>query len=532
MKKINKILTLSLVGGMIFPVPTFALQKSETIYSTLNSSGEKTKMTVSNHLSFVDKNQIEDETELKNILNIGGNETFSVNGNKLSWNSQDKDIYYEGDLEKELPIKTTIQYYLNEEEKEVKDILGATGTIKIQIHFENLDKQTVNINGRNTELYTPFVTTVGTMVNSKYNKNISISNGKVVGTGSRSILVGVASPGLYDSIGLSELQNLDDVIITYETTKFELNTIYLVSTPKLLEDADLDIFSKMDSLYSDVSELQRNMNTLENGVIELANGIASLSGGSTELMNSLKTLSDASTSLKSGSVTLDNGLKEVLNSLKAVKQELSKMDTSSLSSLEALKKQNEAVVQSLLSSTGMSESDLKSAYETYQLASYKGTDANLLALKNAYELILLLNTNTTALTKTGTTITTLTSKMNTLVQSLDDAITKLEAGSSQLSGGISDLKAGVDKIYQGSVTLNHGVNALNNGAKTLCEGTSKFNKQGIGALSKSAHTLKSYSDKVEALTKLSEDYNGFSSNNSDQTLFVSKVESVKLNYTR
>lgn len=532
MKKINKILTLTIAGSFLLPIHASALQKRETIYSTLNPSGEKTKMTVSNHLSFLDQSKIEDETTLKNILNIGGNETFFVNGNRLTWNTQEKDIYYEGEIEKELPIRTTIRYYLNDEEKELKDILGTSGTIKIQIHFENLEKQTVNVNGKNTELSTPFVTTVGMMLNSNFNKNISITNGKVVGTGSRNILVGIASPGLYHSMGLEELKNFDDLSISFETIKFELPTIYLVSTPKLLSDADFNVFSKMDSLYSNISELQKNMNTLESGVLELSNGIASLNQGSKELMSSLKTLSTATKELQTGSVTLVNGLKEVLKSLKAVKEELSKVDTSSFSSLETLKNQNANAVKSLLASTGMSETDLKTAYDTYQLKSYKGTDANLLALKNAYELIFLLNTNTSALTKTESTIGTLQEKLNTLVTSLDSAISKLEAGSLKLSSSISELKVGVDKIYQGSITLNQGANALNTGAKTLCEGTSKFNKQGIGALKESAITLKNYSDKVEALTKLSEEYQGFGSNNSNQTLFVSKVDSVKLQYTR
>jgi len=141
MKKRNYIFILFMIGSMLTPRTCLAYSKNETIYSTLNEKGEKITTTVSNHLSFVDNSVIEDETELKNILNIGGNETFSVNGNKLSWNSQDKDIYYEGDLEKELPIKTTIQYYLNEEEKDPKEILGSSGTITIRLHFENLEKQ-------------------------------------------------------------------------------------------------------------------------------------------------------------------------------------------------------------------------------------------------------------------------------------------------------------------------------------------------------------------------------------------------------
>jgi len=43
-----------------------------------------------------------------------------------------------------------------------------------------------------------------------------------------------------------------------------------------------------------------------------------------------------------------------------------------------------------------------------------------------------------------------------------------------------------------------------------------------------SNTLKDYSDTFEALMQLSENYHGFSSNNSDETIIVSKVESYKL----
>lgn len=532
MKKRNYIFILFMIGSMLTPRTCLAYSKNETIYSTLNEKGEKITTTVSNHLSFVDNSVIEDETELKNILNIHGQESFVLNNNRLTWNTFDEDIYYEGDTEKNLPIKTTITYYLNEEEKDPKEILGSSGTITIRLHFENLEKQIRKVNGVNTELYTPFVTTVGTMIDSKYNKNITISNGKVVGTGKRNILVGMAAPGLYDSIHLEELKDFNDIVITFETTNFLLNTVYIVSTPKLLENADLEIFSKMDSLYNNVSLLQQNMNTLENGVLELTEGIHSLSNGSLGLMNSLKTLSTSTNTLKTGAIEIDNGLKEVLKSLNQVKKELATLDTSSLNSLEILKKQNNEAIETLIYSTKMSERDLKDAYEKNQLANYKGSDTTLLLIKNTYELISLLNTNNLALTKSSTTIKDVTKKVNTLIISLETAIKKIENGSSQLSNGISTLKLGVDKIYEGSTSLHNGVLNLQKGASTLCEGTSKFNKEGIGTLNKSAYTLKSYSDKVEALTTLSEEYNGFSSNNSNQTVFVSKVSSLKKSYRK
>jgi len=534
MKRKNKITLALLIGSyLLSPLQVLALTKNETIYSNLDWNGTPSKTTVSNHLTFIGTDSIEDETELKDILNITGKETFKLNGNLLTWENQNKDIFYEGKTDKNLPIETTIKYYLNDEEKNVEDILGKDGKIEVKILFKNKDLQEVNVSGKKTSLYTPFVTTVGTILNSEYNKNISISNGKVVSTGTRSTIVGIASPGLYDSLKLDEFKSLDEIVIRYETTKFELNNIYIVSSPKLLEETDLNVFHKMDDLYKNVSDLQKNMNILENGIKELANGTSSLVTGSKEMMNSLKQASLALEELKKGSSSLDNGLMQILSSLNNAKKELESLNVnSSVSSLSTLKEQNSFAIKTLISKTGMSEEKLASIYTSYNLKDYKGEDEKLIDLKNCYELVTLLKANNTAITKTGESMSTLVTKLNTLIRSLEDALSKTEQGAKQLTNGTLKLKTGIDKIYAGSKTLNQGIITLQNGANSLCKGASTFNKEGINKLNHYAYTLKNYSDKAEALMNLSKNYQGFSSNNANQTTFISMVKSAKITYSR
>ena len=127
----------------------------------------------------------------------------------------------------------------------MKDIIGKSGNVKIKINFENTLKNLVQINGKNTELYTPFVTTIGTMIDAKNNTNLKINNGKIISTGTRNMVIGIASPGLYESLNLKEFQKLNEITIEFVTTNFNLNSIYIISTPKILEDTDLKIFEKM-----------------------------------------------------------------------------------------------------------------------------------------------------------------------------------------------------------------------------------------------------------------------------------------------
>ena len=78
MKKVYKLLTMMVTLSIaVSPLNVFALTKTETVYTTLNGYGEVSKSTVSNHLSFIGDQEIQDETYLKEILNINGDENSS-----------------------------------------------------------------------------------------------------------------------------------------------------------------------------------------------------------------------------------------------------------------------------------------------------------------------------------------------------------------------------------------------------------------------------------------------------------------------
>lgn len=527
MKQKKLAITLLGAGLLLNPMNAFALNKSETVYVNLNYDGSAYKTVVSNHLSFLDENDTIDDTELKNILNINGNETFTQNDQKIVWKSTGSDIFYRGDTEKNLPIETEISYFLNEEKKDPEEMLGQEGKITIKIHFKNNAKKITRVNGKYETMYTPFVTMVGTMLDSTVNKNITITNGKVTSTGTRDILMGIASPGLYDSLKIDELKTLDEVTIEYTTTSFELNNIYLVSSPKMLEETDLDIFKNLNGVYGNIDTLQENMDILEKGIKDLATGADSLANGSKDLVNGLKSAVQGVESLKQGSISLDNGLQEVLNALNEASTKLnSAFDTQILTQLKMLSAQNTKAIQTLLASTNKTEEELATIYQNYDLANTTPTNENLLAVKNTYELITLLKANNEALTKMLTTIDSLSKQLNTLVNTLTTALQQLESGATELSQGLTDLQKGINKIYAGAKELNKGTNAVKTGANTLSIGAETFNSQGIHTLSNYANKMQNYSNKLEALVNLSKDYHGFTSNNADNSIFIAKVNSL------
>ena len=128
MKKfITKITSGVLLCTMItYTTPLFAFTKDETVYSKLDSTGNAYNTVISDHIKNTEKNSlINDMSDLLNIKNIGGDETFEQNGNSLVWKANGNDIYYQGDSKKELPIQCDIKYELNVKEIDlIMDLLN------------------------------------------------------------------------------------------------------------------------------------------------------------------------------------------------------------------------------------------------------------------------------------------------------------------------------------------------------------------------------------------------------------------------
>lgn len=103
--------------------PVFAYTKDETVYSKLNQNGENYETLVSNHLvNDAKEDLINDISDLLNIKNVNGEETFTQKGNQIIWDSNGNDIYYQGESKKDLPIDMKVKYELNGEEISAEDL--------------------------------------------------------------------------------------------------------------------------------------------------------------------------------------------------------------------------------------------------------------------------------------------------------------------------------------------------------------------------------------------------------------------------
>ena len=292
MKKIfKKLLAYTLILGELFQATgVYALTKEETIYAKLNETGELKSASVTEHLYNYSGKTIGDKTSLDSIKNINGNETFKQNDNNLVWETNGNDIYYQGTYTKNLPISLDVKYYLNGEEKNVNDILGKNGKIKIVLTYKNNSFKNMNINGRTEKMYVPYAIITTSILNNADNKNIKVTNGKIIDNGVNSVITAISSPGLYESLKIDDIKDINKVEITYDTSNFELNSIYSVATTSLFDNSNLDIFGEINNLYKSINLLQSNMDTIVEASKKLSDGSNQLDAGITELNNKIQEL--------------------------------------------------------------------------------------------------------------------------------------------------------------------------------------------------------------------------------------------------
>ena len=111
------------------------LSKNETVYVIADASGAAKKIIVSDWLKGVDtKGKVKDVSNLKDVKNVKGDETYTVNeDNAYEWAANGDDIYYQGTGTTELPVKLKLSYKLNGKTVSADEIAGKSGKVTIRI---------------------------------------------------------------------------------------------------------------------------------------------------------------------------------------------------------------------------------------------------------------------------------------------------------------------------------------------------------------------------------------------------------------
>lgn len=272
--------------------------KDETVYVIADAAGNKQDVIVSEWLKNTDgEATIKDSSNLTDIENVKGDETFTENNGELVWKADGNSIYYQGKSEEQVPVEVKVTYYLDDQEITPDQLAGKSGKVKMRFEYVN--------NSKSGDVYTPFLMATGMILSNDKFSDIKVENGQVVNDGNNSIVVGMGMPGLQDSLDLQKLDvEIPDYFeVTADCTDFSLDmTMTVASTGFLSKDSDN---KDLKDAESDINELidtySDGMNSLVEGITEYTDGVSSVSDG-------VGQVKDGADSLYQGSLTLAQGV--------------------------------------------------------------------------------------------------------------------------------------------------------------------------------------------------------------------------------
>ena len=300
------------------------VSKQETVYVNTDAAGQVKDVVVSDWLKNSGINgTVKDVSDLTDIENVKGDEKFTQSGDSLTWNTGDKDIYYQGKTDKNLPVSMNITYKLDGKETAPKDLIGKSGKVEMTIKYTNHSKQTVSLGGKQTDIYTPFMMVTGMILPVDKFENVTIDNGTLVSEGDNDVVVAYGFPGLAESLDLDNLDFGDDmdidtskisdkitdtVTIKADVKNFEMNSTYTVATNQLFNELDFDKIDDMDDFTDKIDDLTDASSQLVNGSKKLHEGTEKLSDSFSEYADAVKTAKDGVGTLKDGAGTLKTGI--------------------------------------------------------------------------------------------------------------------------------------------------------------------------------------------------------------------------------
>ena len=284
--------------------------KDETVYVLAGADGTVQKIIVSDWIkNAMAADSLEDKTELSDIENIKGDESFTLGGdNSCVWDAQGNDIYYQGNIEKELPVPMSVCYTLDGQAIAPEALAGQSGHVTIRFDYKNMQYEEVLLDGKTEKIYVPFTMLTGMLLDTEVFRNVTISNGKLINDGDRIAVVGIAFPGLQEDLAISKekLDIPDYVEISADVENFEMGMTMTLATTELFGAIDSD---KLDlhELSDAMAELTDAMDQLMDGSSQLYDGLCTLLEKSGDLVSGINKLAEGAAQLKAGAESLDSG---------------------------------------------------------------------------------------------------------------------------------------------------------------------------------------------------------------------------------
>ena len=301
--------------------------KEESVYLLADANGTVHDTIVSDHLiNDGGAKTIEDRSTLSDIENVKGEEEYKQDGEKLTWQADGNDIYYQGTSKEEAPVTQKVTYYLDDKEITPEELAGKSGKVRIHFTYTNNSSYTETVNGEKQEVKVPFAAMTAMVLDDSFT-NVEVNNGKIQNNGDSNIVIGYALPGIKESLEIEdsdfaeELNLPEDFEVTADVENFELDTAMTMvvnagsmvsmktGDSSSLDDMINDLVDATGKLKDGSADLAEGMDTLQKHLADYASGMSELYSKSGDLGDGVNTLNQSAASVNKGIQALDRGLK-------------------------------------------------------------------------------------------------------------------------------------------------------------------------------------------------------------------------------
>jgi len=530
-----------------FAAGSSSFTKSETVYAVMNDDGSISSTTVSEHVySASGLSNVTDKSSLTNIQNTESDAAFTQNGEDITWNTDDTDVYYKGDTDRSLPISAKITYAMDGQEAALEDLIGKSGHLTVTIALTNSETDTITVNGAERTIVTPLITAVGVIFGEDAS-NVTAEHGIIESAAKSSVAAFVTLPGVKDSLsGLlpDEVDSIEDYL--QDTITVEADVTELTCPQVMMACATSTAALGTDNVFdlSSINDLTDGINQLNDAMSQLLDGASQLEDGTTQLASGVLALLDGANTLNNGAAALDDGLGQLTNGLDTLSANNSALNSGAQQVADGvLASANKTLKEGGLIDEDMTWSNYASVIDNIltindktlaagrkkivrtvweQEPSFKDSQLDLALYLSATKtnhdleaaLHLMQNYDPSMLCGLVQLLTSQEAKDTAKaelkyqvensqdiadVRALKDSLSKIQYfvssvgqytagvqtaadGAHSAKDGSAQLAAGTQTLYDGVNTLNTGASQLNDGAGQLNDGLNQFNEEGISKL--------------------------------------------------
>ena len=531
--------------------PAFAagssFTKSETVYAVMNDDGSISSTTVSEHVySASGLSNVTDKSSLTNIQNTESDAAFTQNGEDITWNTDDTDVYYKGDTDRSLPISAKITYAMDGQEAALEDLIGKSGHLTVTIALTNSETDTITVNGAERTIVTPLITAVGVIFGEDAS-NVTAEHGIIESAAKSSVAAFVTLPGVKDSLsGLlpDEVDSIEDYL--QDTITVEADVTELTCPQVMMACATSAAALGTDNVFdlSSINDLTDGINQLNDAMSQLLDGASQLEDGTSQLASGVLALLDGANTLNNGAAALDEGLGQLTNGLDTLSANNSALNSGAQQVADGvLASANKTLKEGGLIDTDMTWDNYAEVIDNIltmndktlaagrrkmvrtiweQAPSFKDSQLDLALYLSATKtnhdleaaLRLMQNYDPSMLCGLVQLLTSQEAKDTAKaelkyqvensqdiadVRALKDSLSKIQYfvssvgqytagvqtaadGAHSAKDGSAQLAAGTKTLYDGVNTLSDGASQLNDGAGQLNDGLNQFNEEGISKL--------------------------------------------------